>query len=81
MTRPQENTIERLALEHGRVAVRDHAYADGSIYATLESGAHFKITDDGVEHQQRPDFSQILNGFWYKERGLDGQFRLAGDAS
>lgn len=46
-TRAQDATIDRLALKHGRVAVRD-GYQDGHVVVTAPSGSCWKLSEDGV---------------------------------
>ena len=58
MTRQQQDTLDLLALTHGRVAVRD-GYADRAIRVTAPGGAHWIIgesgtaRDAGVNHTTR----------------------------
>lgn len=61
---PAEHTIERLALIHGRVAVKE-GFADGKIRATVPSGAEFHISEDGAATKVGVNFS--IN--WHE--GLD----------
>ncbi len=56
MTRQQESTIDRLALEHGRVAV-DEGFADGTVSATVPDGAEFRIHPNGVGRYAGVNFS------------------------
>lgn len=56
-TREQDNAVARLALQYGRVHVRD-GYVDNRVEATLPNGAMFRITEDGTTTQARTgDFS------------------------
>ena len=43
-TRAQDNAIERLALDCGRVAVRD-GFADGHVDVTVPGGAVYRIAE------------------------------------
>lgn len=49
--RLQDATIDRLALERGRVAVRD-GFADGHVDVTAPSGACWRVLEDGTAHKQ-----------------------------
>jgi hypothetical protein len=64
MNRPQEQTLERWAQEHGRVHVRE-GYADGHIELTVYGGKSWKVNEQGVPSEQAPDFSV---DWGYKER-------------
>ena len=44
-TRPQDNAIEALALEHGSVAIRD---GEDCLHATVPSGSEYSIAPDGT---------------------------------
>lgn len=47
----QDNTIERLALAHGRLMI-DSGYADGSIRVTAPSHAEWVVSESGTTTQQ-----------------------------
>lgn len=52
----QDATVERLALKHGRLAVRE-GYANGVVAVTAPDGSHFIVNEDGVPTEVQPDFS------------------------
>jgi hypothetical protein len=58
MTRQQEATIDRLALERGRVAVKA-GFDDQCVRVTAETGAHWIVTPDGTPTKQRANHSRI----------------------
>ena len=48
MTREQEYAVERLALQYGRVAVRDGIYFPfASVRVSTPDGPEFNVTEDG----------------------------------
>lgn len=47
MTRLQEDRIDRLALEHGRVQVSE-GFTDKRVRATVPNGGEFLIDEDGT---------------------------------
>lgn len=55
-SRPQDEVIERLALTHGRVAVRD-GFADKHIDVTVEGGQCFHVNADGIARQVGGNYS------------------------
>lgn len=52
MTRAQENAVDRLALDHGRLAVRE-GYCDEGVRVWTPTAAHFIIHLGGDVAQQR----------------------------
>lgn len=58
MTRPQENTIERLALSEGRLYIGE-GYVDRAVRVTGPTGAHWIVGEDGTPVQQLGDYSRI----------------------
>lgn len=47
-TREQDNHIDRLALKHGRVSIRD-GFMDKSVLATIPTGREVRLNEDGIE--------------------------------
>jgi hypothetical protein len=56
MTRSQEDAIELLALQHGRVQV-DVGYRDGFARVIAPNGACWHVYENGALREQRPSFS------------------------
>lgn len=67
MNRLQEATIERLAEQHGRVAVRD-GYTDREIRVTAPSGEHWLVSEDGIARNDKPNFSIDWHALSAEER-------------
>jgi hypothetical protein len=56
MTREQDTALERLALRHGRVHVRE-GYADGTVRMTTPNGHELQVDDSGQVLREGHDFS------------------------
>ena len=56
MTRLQQETIERIALAHDRVAVRT-GYTDRAIRVTTPKGNHWIVGENGIARDAGVDFS------------------------
>jgi hypothetical protein len=56
MDMTQQDQIDRLARQYGRVAVRD-GFRDGHIDVTTEWGWCWRVSADGVVTEQRPNQS------------------------
>lgn len=52
----QQNTIDRLAIAHGRVAIQP-PYSDGLVSVTIDNGREFLVSLDGHVVRERLNFS------------------------
>jgi hypothetical protein len=56
MTREQDATMERIAEMFGRVHVRT-GYTDRYVEMTVPTGACWRVLENGVAREAKPDFS------------------------